>query len=607
MMPGLSFIYDIDKDLREKEAEILHSLNLLLHFDHYKANIILKDKSYFLCTTTYAEYPVSSFENDNYLIYLEGKIYNHHYSVKKELNTLAELITENMTYKKEKIAEWLLNNDGDFVIFVLHKRSNEITITNDALGRLPLYYSVSDRNLLISREIRFITHLLSNTDFDRMAIAQYLLFGYPLGKRTLFKNIYRLEPSSLIKINLNNSEIVITNIHQFCFDEKSYSTRTLKENAHALVDLFSDACKNRANSFNDYKHILSLSGGLDSRSVAAGLYRSNITFYGATYLDSNRNAIRDAELAKQIANIFKIYWKLFELSPPKGKDILKLLRMKSGLNYLGMSFILPFLDSIKEAYGTQITYFTGDVGSVLRDLRPSRKIIDIDELLKYILLNNQIYSPDDVSAMTRISKKEIIDELKKNILTYPERNWDQKYVHFLIYEQCLKWCFEGEDRNRFYFWSVAPLLSISFFNFVMNCPDHLKSRHALYREFLLELYPQVCKINNADWNLPIISKRLPIKLYLKSVFPLQYRKIIKQYLFMNSYPYENRSNILNCIKEQLNNSQSISDYLSCAAVNNIMKRSNKSQINNLFTITSIIEELQYNQSTIEKYFEIEFV
>lgn len=606
-MPGLSFIYDINKDLKEKEAEILFSLNSLLHFEHYEANIILKNKSYFLCSTTYEGYPIASFENDNYIIYLEGKIYNHHYSVKKELNTLAELIIENMTYKKERIAEWLLNNDGDFVVFILHKKTNEITIINDALGRLPLYYSIADGRLLISRELRFIANLLNNVSFDRMAIAQTLLFGYPLGKRTLCNNIHRLEPSSLININLNNSRIDIQIIHQFCFDEKSYRQKTLKENVHALVALFSEACKNRADTFNDYKNILSLSGGLDSRSVAAGLYRSNIPFYGATYLDSNRNAIRDAELAKQIANIFKIYWKLFELSPPKGKDVLKLLRMKSGLNYLGMSFILSFFDCIKDAYGPRITYFTGDVGSVLRDLRPSRKINDIDELLKNILLNNQIYSLDDVSAMTRIPKNEVIDELKKNILSYPERKWDQKYVHFLIYEQCLKWCFEGEDRNRFYFWSVAPLLSIPFFNFVMNCPDHLKSKNTLYREFLLELCPQVCRINNADWNLPIISKRLPIKLYLKSVFPIQYRKIIKQYLFKNPYPYENMSNIMNCIKEQFKNSQSISDYLSCAAVDNIMKSSTKSQIYNLFTITSIIEDIQCNHSTIEKYFEIEFV
>ena len=79
---------------------------------------------------------------------------------------------------------------------------------NDILGRLPLYYHYSIKlGLIISRELQFISFLTGEANggkFDRMAIAQYLLFGYPLGERILQADIFRVKPASLIRIHNNN-------------------------------------------------------------------------------------------------------------------------------------------------------------------------------------------------------------------------------------------------------------------------------------------------------------------------------------------------------------------------------------------------------------------
>ncbi len=118
----------------------------------------------------------------------------------------------------------------------MNKGNNEIAIINDALGRLPMYYYKADGQLLISREIRFISTLINIKKFDKMAIAQYLLFGYSLGKRTLLENISRLEAATLI--NLNNFAIELKYIHRFNFEDKKYKERTIEENANHLVEAF---------------------------------------------------------------------------------------------------------------------------------------------------------------------------------------------------------------------------------------------------------------------------------------------------------------------------------------------------------------------------------
>lgn len=612
-MPGLSFICDLKSDLKEKESIILESLDSMIHFNQYKKKILLSEKSYFLGATTYDEYPITSFENDEYLIYLEGKLYGKDFSLTNmHLNRLAEHIFQSHIKSEEQIAEWLLTTDGDFIIFILNKKTKEIGIINDALGLLPLYYYKTEKKLLVSRELRFIRNLISSIKFDRMAIAQYLLFCHTLGKRTLLENVYRLEAGTLVKINFINFKIEICNVHRFNFEKKKYSERTIEENASGLVAKFNNACKNRANSFNGYENVLSLSGGLDSRAVGACLQKNNIRFCGATFLDFEKKSAIDAGIAEQLAKTFKIEWKLFKLAPPKGSDYLKLLRIKYGMNYLAMSYILPFFEKIKVAYGSRIIYYTGDLGlPTMRNNCPSKKLKNLDELVDYILHKNTSFALYDVANIVGLDKDEIIEELKELLLSYPENSLSQKHVHFKIFERAFNWGLEGVDRNRYYFWSATPLLSTQVFHYSMNCPDEQKAPHKIYKRFLLKLSPRAASITNADDNLPITSKRFLIKNFILSAysnkFPLGFKKLVKKYLLKNVSSFENNSNFVNCLREQLSNCRTIPEYLSPLVIKKIIKDISKNQFEILFTITSSIEEIECNRSTIEKYKNDDFI
>lgn len=610
-MPGISFLYDLKGDLIQRESAILRALGSMIHTKQYDLKILLREKTYLLAYTSYEEYPIISFENEESHIYLEGKIYDRENSlINKELSNLAEGIFR-MGYKsQEQLSNWLLNVDGDFIVFILNKRSDEIAIINNTLGRLPLYYYKVKGRLILSREVQFISNLVDN-EFDKMAIAQYLLFGYCLGKRTLLENTYRLEPATLMTINIKNSEIEIDRLYEFNFEMKKYSGINIHKNADELESSFYKACKNRTNSIN--KNILSMSGGLDSRSVGACLYKNNIPFYGVTCLDFNKTFNFDVKIAGQLADVFNIDWKVFPVPAPTGRDLLKLLRIKNGLNYLGMSFILAFFDKVKETYGSRVTWFTGDGGDkLLTDLRPSRSLKDLDDLVKYIISENKIFSLASVVDLVQVQEREITDELKDQLLSYPEKEWNKKYIHFVIYERVLKWLFEGEDRNRLYFWSVAPFYSIQFFIYAMNCPDEQKTDYGLYREFLLKLSPEAAAIDNANWKLPIISKRYKTKLLIRSILhslPSTIRRNIKG-VIKHTHSYDKRSNFINCLREQLSNCEYICNYLSNSAIQNIIKnctKYSKQEMETLFTITSYIEKLKCRESTIEKYYDSDFI
>lgn len=610
-MPGLSFICDLKCNLKQKESRILQSLKSMLHTEQYESKILLKEESYFLGYTGYKEYPVTSFENEEFCIYLEGQIYGKDYStINSELNNLAAYIFHNRNDFKEQVAEWLLNTDGEFIVFIFHKNSMRICMVNDAMRRLPVYYyKNTDGKLVISRELRFVADLIDATSFDRMAIAQYLLFGYPLGKRTLWENILYLQPATLIMINLNRPEIKFDVLHQFNFESKKYNNRTIKQNATELVSLFCEACKNRAKQSKI--NVLALSGGFDSRSVAAGLLKTETRFQAVTRLDLNKEKALDPAIAEQLARELNLDWKLFESEPTCGRSILlRLLRIKNGLNYLGMGFILLFFDKLKETYGSNITYFTGDGGDRVKPhIKPLKMLKNIDKLINHILSHNQIFSLDDVVSITKIPRTKIIDELRNHVLSYPEREWNDKYIHFMVYESAFKWVFEGEDRNRYFFWSTTPFYSVKFFDYAMNIPDRMKHRYKLYGEFLTQLSPQASGIRTTHGNTPIGSMKARLHSFAMDYYlrlPPNLQRIVRE-IIKKRQVSEHNQNLIRCLNEQIKNDKSLSEYLWLDDIIQNHENYSKDAIWNLFTITSTIEEFSCLASTIEKFYGADFI
>ena len=89
---------------------------------------------------------------------------------------------------------------------------------------------------------------------------------------------------------------------------------------------------------------------------------------------------------------------------------------------------------------------------------------------------------------------------------YPERKGVDKFVHFHLYETGIKWCVEGEDRNRNYFWACTPFYSLPFFRATMAIPARAKKQHKLYRKFLRQLSPEMTRIIDANRGLAMGSR-----------------------------------------------------------------------------------------------------
>jgi len=200
--------------------------------------------------------------------------------------------------------------------------------------------------------------------------------------------------------------------------------------------------------------------------------------------------------------------------------------------------------------------------------------------------------------MTHIERSQILSEIVNCVMAYPEKEWENRYMHFLHFDRCFKWQFEGEDKNRCYFWSLTPFYSIPFFNYVMNCPETTKKRFKLYREFLLRLSPEAMAIDNANWQFPITSKG---GLFLYEMvyprLPFRFKGLIRNALKKQdrTAPVAEKRRL--DLEEQIKRCSYISNYLSIAELKNL-ENINQGKFDNLNTITSMIEEFECTISTI---------
>src|SRR5262249_8494119 len=220
----------------------------------------------------------------------------------------------------------------------------------------------------------------------------------------------------------------------------------------------------------------------------------------------------DARVAARVAACLDIPWTLVPLAVSSEQEE-ELVWLKDGLNNVGVAFMIPYLRAIRERWGAGAAYWTGDGGDkIFPDLRPRVAVGSADTLLSSLVAQHTVTQADLAEAITELPKGSLLEDLRTHVAGYPEKNLNQKAVHFAIYERGRKWLFEGEDRNRFFLWQVSPFYATSLLPWTMRVPDELKENYRCYREVQLALRPAMTRIAHAQLGVAIGSVFFPWKL-----------------------------------------------------------------------------------------------
>lgn len=509
-MPGMTVVCANGGTGPETLSNAEARLQKLAEERGHRARIFRPHPGVVVCQAGYAEYSFAVLSVGAWQFYIEGHLYDvPDEDLPRRLAEVVAALEAGGDRRLSLLGEWIDRRDGKCVMVAVHRERGETWVMNDHTARLPVYWTNMPGGRICTRDIGFLSHPSWKRGMDGSAAAMYLLLRYPLGTRTLLDGVQTLEPASLLRLHDVRSTppaICLRPLEFGRYDEGMGSPRAA---AKRVAGSFLADLSARARQADPC--LVSLSGGLDSRAVAAGLAQVAPSTTAVTFLDAAGRAALDVQYAEAVAKALGLRWELYPLEPPTLRDAHEVFRQKYAHCGLVVTFIYSFYAQLVDRYGTGANFFTGDGGDkVLPCLEPSGRLHGVPDTVDYLLGKNHLWPIEQVARFTGMPERSLRAGIEERLLSYPEERMAHKVVHFMIRERAMRWVFESEDRDRCHMQSLSPFFGWPFFQLAMSVPARWKRDYVFYREFLNVLSREAADVPNASWRMSL-NRRVAVK------------------------------------------------------------------------------------------------
>ncbi len=226
-------------------------------------------------------------------------------------------------YRAEGV-EFFRRLGGSFVIFIYDGRRCQLTLASDRLASRPLFYARCPGELVFSTHIRAVlAHPGVSRQWDQRSVVEFLRFTMILGERTLYRDISLLPPASVMTVTPEGGRI--EPYWDFRFDERW--DLSVEEYAEGLAERFVPSVRRLMPE--DGTVGLMLSGGLDSRMIAAALLRLGMPLTAVTFGGFENDEVR---LARRVARVAGLPFQFLGRTPEYYLPLLQhAVRLSNGL------------------------------------------------------------------------------------------------------------------------------------------------------------------------------------------------------------------------------------------------------------------------------------
>ena len=401
----------------------------------------------------------------NFLIIFNGEIFNYielanqylNLRYKEDMSDTEVLLLLFQKFGTEMVK--LIN--GMFSIVVFDIKKNKVFLFRDRFGTKPLYYSIKNRVLFFSSEIKGIP-ITKNVNID--VVKDYLTFGYYPKLKTFYKNIYNLDPSHFISFD----NISFQKKKYFDLKSEVNKKKDLKfKNKKEYLEEFNQTLINSINLRQRTTRKLNfhLSGGIDSNALLALTYKNwsknyNLETSTYSYQGFKRN---EYDTAKKISDKFNIKNYKVILKSSEIPSLSKKLQYYQDEPYGGLAAVAEYKQNIQQKKMGSIVSFEGMGGDeifggynshiylLVRDLFYSRRN---EKLLKEIVsfLNlklNVILKLSDAFIRSGFNGNTDLSQIRKarNVKINNKKNYYDIITYKEIFDGSLNRTLRFRDRS----------------------------------------------------------------------------------------------------------------------------------------------------------------
>ncbi len=216
-----------------------------------------------------------------FVISFNGEIYNH-LDLRAQLNKsgsaplwLGHSDTETLLagFEAWGIKATVNKTIGMFAFAVWDKQSHALTLVRDRVGEKPLYYGWQNGTFLFASELKAIQcHPAFGGEIDRHALAAYMQFGNVPAPQSIYRDIKKLLPGTLLTITLGNSTDCVPTPFWSLFEVARNGQQAFFQGTddEALTEIHSTlSAAVSSQQLSDVPIGALLSGGIDSSLIVA--------------------------------------------------------------------------------------------------------------------------------------------------------------------------------------------------------------------------------------------------------------------------------------------------------------------------------------------------
>ena len=198
--------------------------------------------------------------------------------------------------------------NGQFSIVFIDYKNEKISLIRDRLGQKPLFYTYTDEYLEFSSNLESLQKIEKTASVDEEQIFNYLQKGVISSPKTIFKNIYKVEPAQVLVFDLEQKVKII---NQYKYWEIGSFVNSQEFNSHEFLEVFTDSVKLRSKA--DVQIGTFLSGGIDSTAIIKKLVElgKEIKSFSVKFTNNNYD---ESKWFKQVVKKYNISNEIVEVN-----------------------------------------------------------------------------------------------------------------------------------------------------------------------------------------------------------------------------------------------------------------------------------------------------
>lgn len=415
-------------------------------------------------------------EDEHKVCFLNGYVYNKADYVRASSSSAdwAAVFSEAL---EKNAADALRRLRGGFCGYLFDKRTKELLVYTDQAAFKPVYYYIDADKWIVADHLDDMVKVLKYNhlcvDFQPLAAQYMLTYGYMIDDTTFIRRIHRLLPGQyLCSFEGQRS---ITRYHMI----KDEPVEITEEEAVEKIDVaFREAVRREFEKDREYgyRHLVDLSGGLDSRMVSWVAHdmgytdQVNMTYCRAGY--------RDESISKQIAHRLRHEYLFKPLDDAKWMyDIDEVVTQNNGAAlYMGITGGRRMLELIDtKQFGIEHTGMIGDLilGTIYHD--------------KALSYGKPMFGQNAHSDRLHYSfLTEILEE-------YPCQEM------FGIYARGILGAASSFLTRQQYIETASPFMDVDLMDTAFSIPFEFRNHHHIYLRWIREKYPEAAEFGWEKW------------------------------------------------------------------------------------------------------------